>query len=87
MILLKGGQGYTIDDAIKVIGAKNSIEGVTAEYNYLEQRFGQKDRDWKLISQSLVSKDKIFYDKLTISCENKKTCDIFFDITGFFMSK
>jgi len=85
MILLKGGQGYTIDDSIEVIGAQNSLEGVAAEYDYLSQRFGKRNEDWTLVSQALVMQDERFFDKLSLSLKNNESVDIFFDITGFFL--
>ena len=82
MILFHGGQGYSIEDAIKVIGAKNSVQGVTAEYQYLTQRFGQKDKDWSLISQALLKENNKSYDKMSINVDDKQI-DLFFDITEF----
>ncbi|MBU0650898.1 hypothetical protein KKC59_03205 [bacterium] len=85
MILFAGGQGHKIEDAIHVVGAKNSIEGVAAEYNYLEQRFGTKDKDWDVKSQSLINEKGKFFDKLEINnIKENKIEDIYFDISEFF---
>jgi hypothetical protein len=85
MILCKGGQGHTIEDAIEVIGAKNSLEGIAAEYNYLAQRFGKKGQDWERVKQELIPEASKFYDKIFI--KNLKTNEesfVYFDITSFF---
>jgi hypothetical protein len=83
MILFEGA-GDSIADPVVVIGAKNSIEGVSSEYDYLQQRFGEKDKDWFFISQKLLNENEKFYDKLTLELKDKSKIDIYFDISAFF---
>ena len=84
MILFQGGDGYTIEDAIEVVGAANSLEGVAAEYRYLEQRFGKKGDDWKVEEQSLLNQNDRFFDRLVLKTKSEGEIEIYFDITSFF---
>lgn len=82
--------GDSIKNAIKIIGARNECAGIRAEYEYLSQKFGERDKDWKLGDQScfnvynLEEKNEKIYDKMyiTLSDGTKKT--IYFDITEYF---
>jgi len=41
MITYKGGDGKTNQEAIVILGAMNEMEGVDAEYEYLEEKYGK----------------------------------------------
>lgn len=41
MITYKGGDGSSKQESIVILGAKDEIEGVGAEYDYLESKFGK----------------------------------------------
>ena len=80
-----GGNGNSIENAIIILKAKNSYEGIPAEYAYIEKLYGKRSVDWMFISQSLVSKKNKHYDVLTIvKLPSKKEMIIYFDISNFY---
>ena len=84
-ITFSDNEGFSMDDAILISGAKASYDGVGAEYKYIEQRFGAKNVDWTLKIQVLHEKDGKAFDQLQIiSLKDQREFSIFFDITGFF---
>ncbi|TFF98167.1 MAG: hypothetical protein EU547_02235 [Promethearchaeota archaeon] len=76
--------GNSMEDAIFISEAQNEQEGVQAEYSYLKEILGERDKDWKLKLQSLHSKDGHFYDKMLIEFPDGTEKAYYFDITGFF---
>jgi tetratricopeptide (TPR) repeat protein len=75
--------GKTLEEAV-IIMAQNSKQGIQAEYDYLNRRFGLRGKDWKLIRQSLMrEKDKV-YDKMDLEFPDGTTLTLYFDITSFF---
>jgi hypothetical protein len=83
-ITFSNNNGESIDDAIIILNAQTDLEGVDAEYYYLEKRFGKKGTDWNLDQQSLMNEDGAYYDALDISISDGRTLTIYFDITDFF---
>jgi len=59
MITLSNNTGKSFEDAIVITGAKNTVEGVEAEYEYLVEKFGIPKIDWSFIRQSLLPQKKI----------------------------
>jgi hypothetical protein len=45
---------------------------------------GQRDVDWFLEKQELVSDEERFYDKMDIELADKNRITVYFDITEFF---
>ena len=84
-IAYTGGDGTSIENAIIILGAKNSFEGIPAEYAYVGKLYGKRSVDWLFISQSLVNKKGKSYDVLTIQKPpSKENIILYFDITDFF---
>ena len=80
-----GGDGKSIDKAIKILNAKIEQNGVPAEYAYINKLYGERNIDWTLISQSVTTKNQLLYDNIQIQL--KKTGDklnLYFDITEFY---
>lgn len=72
MITLSNNTGKSFEDAIVIKGARNTEEGVTAEYEYLVDKFGIPNIDWKFIQQSMIlGKDK-YFDKLLLKDKQGK---------------
>jgi hypothetical protein len=82
-IKFEGGSGDSIDDPIIIKQAENHAAGVSAEYRYLEERFGKKDLHWRLISQALLRGVEPV-DRLTIELADGSRQHIFFDTSEFF---
>ena len=84
-IIFSENGGQSMEDAVIIMNAKGDMEGVGAEYYYLEKKFGRNGVDWNLISQSFVSDDAgRYYDKLDIPLSTGKMITMYFDITDFY---
>jgi hypothetical protein len=82
-VSFKGGPGDCKGNAV-VILAPNCIDGIMAEYKYIENRCGVRNRDWRLIAQFKLSEDGRDYDMLTIETKGRFRKSFYFDITDFF---
>ena len=82
-ITFSNNNGESIEDAIIIRNAQTDLEGVDAEYYYLEKRFGKKGPDWNLDQQSLMNEDGAYYDAMDITLSDGRTLTIYFDITDF----
>jgi len=84
MVRLTGNSGKSMEDAIIILEASNNLEGIAAEYTYLQNTYGRKDQDWKLIRQSLNHSGAKHYDEMRIRLATGETIIIYFDITSFY---
>ncbi len=84
MIMLSENTGKSIEDAIVITGAENTEEGVAAEYEYLVDKFGIPDFNWKLIQQTLIPGKNKYFDKFLLNDRQGKDFEIYFDISEFF---
>ncbi|NQT65319.1 MAG: hypothetical protein HQ554_03980 [FCB group bacterium] len=80
-----GGNGSSMEDAIKITNAGNSENGIASEYAYIEKHYGKRKVDWELIKQIFDKKNGKMYDILQIQIilDNQKKV-IYFDITDFY---
>jgi hypothetical protein len=81
-IKYEGGDGHSIETAIVIMGAKNSIQGVRAENLWVKG----KHADWIKLEQVLHYKDGKYYDELVFRTPSGEWENVFFDITHFFGS-
>ena len=83
--LYSGGDGSSRDNAI-IINATSSISGIEAEHKWLEPRYGQQDRDWKvqtrLHGQSRTTGRA--YETFVISLSDGGERTVHFDISSFY---
>ena len=77
MITIKGGNGTTLESAIKILGAENNLAGIETEYKII-------GKEWKLLQQELHETDDNFYDKLIIQNAAGSVTEIWFDIKDFY---
>jgi hypothetical protein len=84
MILFKGGNGLTKEEAVKILGAKDETEGVDAEYNWLEENYGKQNINWVLNDQELIDEGDRQFDLLKIKFPDGKMKEVWFDITEFY---
>ena len=82
-ITFEGGPGDCKENAV-VIHAPNHLLGIMAEYQYVGNQCGVRNRDWKLCMQSLVSGNGKAYDVLDIEMKDGTRRSFYFDITAFF---
>ena len=74
-----GGQGTSFEDAV-IIMEKTETTGVDAEYDWLREHYP----GYKLVSQSLSSKDGKHYDVMKIKTASGEDKTVYFDISNFF---
>jgi len=79
-----GGPGDSMETAVIIKGARNSSDGVQAEYYYLEKKFGRQNVDWKLDRQRLMGKEGKKFDMMMIILKDGAKKNVYFDITEFF---
>ena len=65
-ITFSGGNGESSDSAIVIHGIEKPSEGVEAEYRYLSQLHGIKDKSWRVESQVITREEKNVYDVIEI---------------------
>jgi hypothetical protein len=84
-ITFQGGQGTSMADAIKIVGAKGEMDGVASEYACLDSAFGsRKSGAWKLLRQSLLEKHGKNYDLMSVELADGTKKEILFDISDYF---
>ena len=76
--------GSSMENAIQILGANNSFEGMQAEYQYLSDKFGVRGTDWNLDMQSLAEDKGKRYDVMMVDLKDGTKLSIYFDITDFF---
>ena len=84
MITYGGGNGLETKEAIIIIGAKDELEGIEAEYVWLEKKFGEQDVKWELLDQESIDEGDKKYDILKIKFPDGEERTIWFDITDFY---
>jgi len=86
-ILYKGvkmNNGLTKEEAIIILGAKDETEGVDAEYNWLEEKFGKQNISWEMNDQEVSDEGDKQYDILRIKFSAGEIKEFWFDITDFY---
>ena len=67
-----------------ILGARNSVAGISAEYKYLQQKFGRENVDWMLTRQSVLKQKGKVYDRMDLEMKDGSKKTVFFDISEFF---
>lgn len=81
MIQIKAGNGSNKEKAIIIYGIYSEWEGVDAEYNYFELKYG----NFEIELQSFVDDGDKKYDTINISYAlNEKKKELWLDITNFY---
>jgi hypothetical protein len=81
------GKGDSPETAIKIMDADHPGLGVKAEYEYLERKFGQRNKHWQLALQSFIQHNGGFYDRMDLSFSNGSQKLVYFDITHMYIQK
>ena len=85
MIKLTGGNGGSIENAVKIVGAKDTSEGIRAEKRYISKALLRvQNIDWEMKGQQLIKKDGCYFDRLAIIVDNHQEKQFYFDISEFF---
>jgi len=83
-LAFEGGPGDRTKSAVLIRGAPNHLAGVLAEYDYLSKKFGNRDTEWHVTSQTLLNPGRRYYDRMDIKLSDGTERTIFFEITEFF---
>lgn len=83
-VFFSANGGETLEDAIEVINAEDTDQGVAAEHLYLKVLFGERKLAYELTGQRLIQRNGRHYDQLVWQSADGEKGSIFFDITGFF---
>ncbi|CAN5338238.1 hypothetical protein BH09MYX1_BH09MYX1_14610 [soil metagenome] len=79
------GDGDSLEDPIRIVGATGEADGVDSEYACLDQAFGsRKHGAWKLLRQALAGKDGRNFDVMSIQLADGTKKQVVFDITEYF---
>ena len=76
--------GESIENAIIILGAEGSFDGVSYEYQYLNEFFNKAGLNFKVLKQTLLCVNNKYYDKLEVEISNGEKRAFYFDITDFF---
>ena len=55
-IQFTGGSGDSYEDAVVITGVHKQHEGLDAEYSFISKIHGLKNRDWRVVGQTIVRK-------------------------------
>lgn len=80
MLQYKGGNGSSKEKAIIIHGVYTEWEGVDAEYDFLESKYG----NYELVSQEFVGEVNNKYDVLTIKLSDGSSKEVWFDVSDFY---
>jgi hypothetical protein len=84
-IRFTGGDGSSMGNAIIITGAKNEIECIPAEIDYISKKHGAQDNSWKLILQSNFRiNDKIYVEYQIEDYKQGIQTAYFFDNTSLY---
>lgn len=80
-----GGEGSTIQDAIKISGMKNSLACLRSQKEYIKHFYGEQST-WEQVDQTHVKIDERHYNLVTIKeMPSGKIRQFYFDITELFI--
>ena len=84
MVSYSANEGKSIEDAIKITDVNDHFEGIDAEYRFIENKFGERGKRWKLIKQELLNEKQQVFDRITIKLTDQTVASLYFDLTAFF---
>jgi len=81
--LFSGGDGSSEQNAV-IIKATSTLNGIPAEYEFIQAKFDKKGSDWELQQQTQYNNNSKNYDIAEIKLSNGTIKKIYYDITNFF---
>ena len=84
-IRFEGGDGSSVDGAVRIVGAANGNDGVAAEYYFISRRHGRQGSAWRPTAQRNFKDNKgKEFDAIVIQVSGEYTPQTYyFDITEF----
>ena len=70
MVTYSDNEGESIKDAIIIDEVDDHFNGINAEYFYIENKFGTRGINWKLVKQELLNEKQQVYDRITIQLKD-----------------
>ena len=83
-IYFEGGDGGTITTAVVVRGADSDLAGTYGAFAWLVNKYGEKDKDWKLIAHSHGQHEGRDIDTFEIELQCGARLCVYFDCTESF---
>ena len=84
MVGYSTNKGKSIEDAIIITDVNDHFAGIDAEYLFIENKFGERGKKWKLIKQELLNEKQQVFDRMTIQLNDQTVVSLYFDLTAFF---
>ena len=79
----RGGDGSSFEEAVRIVGADTYRQAVATEHAFLSERHGEQNRNWRILSQSLVREEGRSYDLVEIEIvPGSARRYYYFDVTG-----
>ena len=79
-----GGSGESLDDAMVISGVSKQSDGLDAEYSFICSKYGVKNKEWRLIGQTIVQEHGKVFDVLEIELISSSERRIhYFDVSAF----
>lgn len=78
-----GGDGTDRKQAVQILGVSDPDEGLSAEWEYLSQRFGRVSTDFVIVNQTLLCQGRLVLDRVDIRLKSGERTIIYFDIAAF----
>lgn len=83
-IQFSGGSGESYEDAVKITGVEKQSEGLDAEYKFISDKHGVKNRDWTVAGQTIIKEEKGIFDVIEIRLGSDSDRRIYyFDVSSF----
>jgi adenosylmethionine-8-amino-7-oxononanoate aminotransferase len=84
-IRYEGGDGSSVERAVRIAGAANGNEGVQAEYYFISRKHGVQGADWQAAGQRSFTDNKgRKYDVVVVQVSGEYTpLTYYFDSTAF----
>lgn len=83
-VFFSPNNGASFEQAIEIINAAETGEGIAAEYLYLGLKHASERKMFEIIKQEYVPRSGRHYDKLTVELKDNSQESYYFDITSFY---
>jgi hypothetical protein len=83
-ILFSPRTGETLKQAIEIVNADETGEGIAAEHRYVSLVYESRGQTYTLLEQQLIHRGEKSYDRLKVQLDSGKERDFYFDISSFY---
>ena len=82
-LVVSGGPGDSPQTAIVIRRTPKGLSAAGAEMMLLQQRLGQRGKDWQLKDQDLLQANGRVYDRYAVSLADRSERVLYFDVTDW----